>query len=247
VLSFVYGALVSDDEVTTKPPTARERARVALTADIKAAAHRQLAEVGAAALSLRAVAREVGMVSSAVYRYFPSRDALLTALIVDAFDAVGDAAEQEVARTTDRPFLHRWLAVTGAVRAWARAHPEDYALVYGSPVPGYEAPRDTADPAARVSLAALRLVQDGLDRGEIDPTPNVELPDVVRGDLSRLRDTAAPGVPDEVLARTLLAWTAMYGGISYELFGHLHTVVDDHDAFFEAQMRRLGLLLAGAT
>ena len=81
----------------TAAPTARARARAELTEEIKAVARRQLAEQGSAALSLRAVAREVGMVSSAVYRYFPSRDDLLTALIVDAYDAVGDAAEQALA------------------------------------------------------------------------------------------------------------------------------------------------------
>src|SRR5207248_3208991 len=73
--------------------TARDRARIELTDEIKAVARRHLAEHGSAALSLRAVAREVGMVSSAVYRYFPSRDELLTALIIDAYDAVGERAE----------------------------------------------------------------------------------------------------------------------------------------------------------
>jgi AcrR family transcriptional regulator len=236
---------VTETDAASKPRAARERARVELTAEIKAVAHRQLAEVGAAALSLRAVAREVGMVSSAVYRYFSSRDALLTALIVDAFDAVGEVAEQAEASSAGEPLVRRWLAVTGAIRGWAKAHPEDYALVYGSPVPGYEAPRDTADPAARVSLAAIRLVADGLARGEIDPTPALEVPAAVAEDLARLRDQVAPDVPDEVLSRMLLAWTAMYGAISYELFGHLHTVVEAYDAFFELQMRRLAAMLAG--
>ncbi|OWY63199.1 hypothetical protein B7486_54390 [cyanobacterium TDX16] len=226
-------------------PTARERARAELTHEIKAAAHRQLGEVGAAALSLRAVARDVGMVSSAVYRYFPSRDALLTALIIDAFDAVGAAAERAEETTAGEPFDARWLAVTGAVRRWAKAVPADYALVYGSPVPGYQAPRDTVDPAARVSLVALRVVADGLERGEVDATPSVPVSAPVAEDLARLRTLAAPGMPDEVLARALLGWMAVFGTLSFELFGHLHRGVDSYDDFFEHEMRRAAALVAG--
>ncbi len=219
-------------------------ARTELTRQIKEAARRQIGEVGASALSLRAVSRELGMVSSALYRYFPSRDALLTALIVDAFDAVGEAAEQAEADTPpSRSFDSRWVAVGTAVRAWAVTHPHDYALIYGSPVPGYAAPTDTVDPAARVSLVALRLVADGLGRDDIDPTPTLPMPRLVHDELTALRDGAAPGVPDEVLARTLLAWSAVLGAISYELFGHLHGIVADHDAYFTHQLRRTARLI----
>src|SRR3954464_5371109 len=106
------------------PTNARERVRAELTAEITDAARRQLADVGAAALSLRAVAREVGMVSSAVYRYFPSRDELLTRLIIDGYDALGAAAEG--ADLPSAPPLERWLSVCRAVRAWALAHPHEY-------------------------------------------------------------------------------------------------------------------------
>src|SRR5262245_49635169 len=98
----------------------RARQRAEHTEAIKATARRHLAEHGAAARSLRAVARDVGMVSSAVYRYFPSRDELLTALIVDAFDAVGEAAEAADASVRDRgDLLERWVRATTAIRAWA--------------------------------------------------------------------------------------------------------------------------------
>jgi AcrR family transcriptional regulator len=231
---------------TAKPRTARERARAELTGEIQAIARRQLAEVGAPALSLRAVARELGMVSSAVYRYFPSRDDLLTALIIESFDAVGAVAEQAY-EASSGGVVARWLALSGAIRRWAVANPQDYALVYGSPVPGYEAPRDTVPPAARVSLVGIRLVADGLERDEIDPTPTASVPRPVHADFARLRDLAAPGLPDEVLGRMLLAWTAMFGGVSYELFGHLHRVIEDYGAFFEHQMGRAGRLLLGTT
>jgi AcrR family transcriptional regulator len=224
----------------------RARLRAELTDQIKAEARRQLADQGAAALSLRAVAREVGMVSSAVYRYFPSRDELLTALIVDAFDAVGQAAEEADAAGDPDDVGGRFVAVARSVRAWAWDHPHEYALVYGSPVPGYAAPTDTVDPAARVSVVFLELLRHGVANGAVTVDDRIETTKVVRQDLGRLRSLAAEGVPDAVLSRGLLVWTQLFGSISYELFGHLHRVITDYDAFFELQVHRArDLLLHG--
>jgi len=94
-----------------------------------------------------------------------------------------------------------------------------------------------------VGLVALRLVADGLEAGEVDPTPTASIPRVVHTDLARLRELSAPGLPDEVLARALLAWSDMFGLIGYELFGHLHRVIEGYDAFFEHEMRRSGPVL----
>jgi AcrR family transcriptional regulator len=232
---------------TTTAPTARDRARAELTDEIKAVARRHVAEQGSATLSLRAVAREVGMVSSAVYRYFPSRDDLLTALIIDAYDAVGAAAEEALAAHRQRGAPARWLAVTQAIRAWALAHPHEYALIYGSPVPGYAAPQDTIDPASRVALALLQIVVDGVAAGEIDAGDEPSMPRGVRTDFAGLRAMAAPGVPDAVLSRTLLAWSALFGCISLEMFGHLHNVIHDYDAYFTIQMRRTAEFLMNGT
>jgi AcrR family transcriptional regulator len=222
----------------------RARVRAELTEEILTVARRHLAEQGAAALSLRAVARDVGMVSSAIYRYFASRDELLTALIVEAFDAVGEAAEQADAARPRDDLLGRWLAVARAVRGWAIANPQQYALVYGSPVPGYAAPQDTVDPAARVSLVLLGILVDGAAAGALEDE-RIETSRAVRADLARLR-AVAPGVPDGVLVRGLAAWTGLFGHVSYELFGHLHGVIDDYDGFFDLQMARTGAWLVGS-
>jgi AcrR family transcriptional regulator len=230
--------------VDAPPRTARDRARAELTEEIKAVARRHLAEDGAPALSLRAVAREVGMVSSAVYRYFPSRDDLLTALIVDAYNAVGQTAEAALAEARRKGVVGRWVHVTGAIRQWALANPHEYALIFGSPVPGYAAPQDTIDPASRVALVLLRIFVDGVASGEIDARDTTPAPRPLRGDFAALRAVAANGVPDEVLSRALLAWAQLFGGISLELFGHMHNVIHDYDAFFEVQMRRAGEFLA---
>src|SRR4051794_1206375 len=134
------------------PPTSRAENRVEQTRAILGRARAQLAEVGPAALSVRQIARDVGLVSSAVYRYFPSRDELLTALIVEAYDELGDAVEQADAGVRRRADLaRRFRAVADAIHDWARANPHEYALLYGSPVPGYVAPDATVSPAVRVS------------------------------------------------------------------------------------------------
>ena len=121
----------------------RERNRVELTAAILDSARDQLAGGGASALSLRAIARELGMASSAIYRYFPSRDALLTQLIIDAYNSLADhVSEHET--SVPRTRLHRrFRAIGRAVRSWALANEHEYALIYGTPVPGYQAPPDT--------------------------------------------------------------------------------------------------------
>jgi AcrR family transcriptional regulator len=207
-----------------------------LTARILEIARRHLAEQGAAALSLRAIARELQIASSAIYRYFPSRDELLTALIVEAYDAVGGAAEQALADVGE-DVTTRWLALAGAVRSWAIAHPHQYALVYGSPVPGYAAPTTTVDPAARVSLAFLGIVADGVADGGIQPGSAAPRSPAVHADLEALRELLGRPVPDRVLHRGFAVWTQLFGLVSFELFGHLHNVITDYDAFFACQQR----------
>ncbi|WP_083649183.1 TetR/AcrR family transcriptional regulator [Cellulosimicrobium sp. CUA-896] len=146
------------------PRTARALARETLTREILDAARARLASTGPAELSLRAVARDVGMVSSAVYRYFPSRDALLTALLVECYDELGAAVEQAEAAVVRDDVEGRWLAACRALRTWCVGRPGDFALLYGTPVPGYAAPRDTVEPATRVVRALVRVVADAAAR-----------------------------------------------------------------------------------
>jgi AcrR family transcriptional regulator len=210
--------------------TARERARAELTQAIKEEARRQLAEFGANGLSLRAVARELGMASSAVYRYFPSRDDLLTALIIEAYDALGAAAETASAGGPAADIRGRWRAACHAVRNWARAHPHEYALIYGSPVPGYQAPQATVASAIRVARVLGELMTDaGLGQGgELLP----ELPSELAAQVAIVADEISPGVPGPVVARGLIAFTQLFGMVSFELFGQFAGVLEPADAFF---------------
>jgi AcrR family transcriptional regulator len=227
------------------PPrrTARERVRAEITREITDVARAQLAADGAAALSLRAVARELGMVSSAVYRYFASRDELLTALIIDGYNALGAAVEQADAACARDDYPGRWRAATGAVRDWALAHPHEYALLYGSPVPGYQAPADTIAPAARSAAVFGRLVSQAQAAGVLRPPPAAPpLPPTLTGDLAQLRSDLMPGVPDEVVAAALTVWAAVFGIISFELFGQFNNVIADRDAYFGRALADLARL-----
>lgn len=210
---------------------ARERARIEVTAAIKDEARRRLAAEGAAKLSLRAVARELGMVSSALYRYFPSRDELLTALIIDAYDSVGAAAEQAAAASVEAgaPPRARWTAVCEAVRAWALAHPHEYALIYGSPVPGYSAPMDTVGPASRVANTFIGILRAAHAGHGLALPP---LPAALRPEAARMTAEFAEGLPPEVTAALVAAWAQLVGLVSAELFGQFNRVVEERDAFF---------------
>ncbi|WP_214370096.1 TetR/AcrR family transcriptional regulator [Pseudonocardia sp. H11422] len=222
------------------PANARARVRAQLTGEIAEVARRHLAAGGAAALSLRAVARELGMASSAVYRYFPSRDDLLTALIVEAYDALGEAAEQAEAAQPREDLRGRWRAACRAAREWALAHPHEYALVYGSPVPGYAAPDATIAPASRVGTLLSRVLADGLATGQVDPTTGPAGADTVLapGLLESLGLTSGD-LDSSLGARAVFAWSSLFGAISFELFGHTHNVVTDHAAFFDHTIDRL--------
>jgi AcrR family transcriptional regulator len=223
------------------PLTARERVRAELTAEIADAARRQLASVGAAALSLRAVARELGMASSALYRYFPSRDDLLTRLIIDAYDDLGAAGE--AADAPSKPPEERWLAVCRAVRAWARAHPHEYALLYGSPVPGYEAPPDTVPAASRVGVVLGRILGEAARSGALPQATGERDPALISDEAVAVLGGEHPALDDRVRIRALLAWSAIYGTISFELFGHFVGSVEDADRYFDRAMSELAGLL----
>ncbi|MEU8238019.1 TetR/AcrR family transcriptional regulator [Actinoplanes missouriensis] len=211
----------------------RARVRAEMTEEIKTVARRHLATDGAN-LSLRAVARDLQMASSAVYRYFASRDELLTALIIDAYNEVGDAAERAMGAATTP--LDKWLAACHAVRDWALANPHQWALIYGSPVPGYQAPQDTVGPATRVLLLL------GVTLGEAYQNGLVEDREPLTGGFARELEPIAssfmPGLPPRVVADTIAAFFQLCGAVSAELFGQLNKSVDnDRRGFFEYQMR----------
>ncbi|MFJ8185480.1 TetR/AcrR family transcriptional regulator [Streptomyces sp. NPDC096105] len=215
--------------MTSTAHGARARARTEITAAIKEEARRRLAGQGAAELSLRAVARTLGMASSAIYRYFPSRDDLLTALIVDAYDSLGEAAETAAEASADAAPGERWTAVCEAVRGWALAHPHEYALIYGSPVPGYAAPATTVPAASRVGFALIGVVRDAHRAGELDVRA---LPADLEAEAARMVSDFVPGLPPAAAPACVAVWAQLLGLIGFEVFGQFTGVVEERDAFF---------------
>jgi AcrR family transcriptional regulator len=202
-------------------PTPRQRAHAQTLDDITRIGRRHLATEGAAALSVRAVARDLGVVSSAIYRYVRSRDDLLTLLVVDGYDELGDAvdaAEQQVPRQDVRG---RFLAIGHAVRTWALAEPATYALLFGSPVPGYQAPAErTTGPGTRVITALVRLWEEAYAAGVAtapEQTPRVSR--ALKADVKRIKAEFGLTTPDELVLRGVLTWAALFGCVSFEVFG----------------------------
>jgi AcrR family transcriptional regulator len=221
----------------------RARLRAEMSEEIKAAARRQL-EAGGANLSLRAVAREMELVPSALYRYFASRDDLLTALIIDAYNGLGDAAEAGDAAVADRADLRgRWLGICHGVRNWALANRAEYALIFGSPVPGYTAPPDTLPAATRTPQALLQILIDGVRDGVLPETGSIGLPDDVRADFTRIRQDHLPDLPEPLLALGFLGRTHLFGAVSFEVFGQFPEVIEARDTYFDFQMRQVAGLI----
>lgn len=233
-----------DGEHMTVARTARERARQEITAEILTAARLRLQQAGPGELSLRAVARDVGMVSSAVYRYFPSRDELLTALLITAYDELGAAAEAADDAVADREdHLARWVATCRAARRWSVTHPHDYALLYGSPVHGYAAPQDTVGPATRVIVRLVQIIVDAHAGAAVPPAAPAGAGDpstIVAGALAFISERGISGEhAPEIVVRTLMAWSTLFGTLSFELWGHLVGSVSDFDDYFDHVVLRL--------
>ena len=219
-----------------------------MTTEIKEAARRQLATEGAN-LSLRAIAREMGMVSSALYRYFASRDDLLTALIIDAYNGIGDAGDHADASVEDRSdLLGRWLAVAHAWRDWALAAPAEYALIHGSPVPGYAAPQDTIAPATRRFLVVAGILRDGVAAGRLanpvaSPLPSPPLPAALAGELAQVAVFVGLEPDPGLAALGLMTITQLFGALNFEMFGQLNNSIDERRAWYDHQARTMASLV----
>ena len=217
----------------------RQDSREQLEEKIVDLGRRQLVDQGAAGLSLRAIARDLGMVSSAVYRYVSSRDELLTLLLVDAYADLADTVDR--ARDSQAEL---WsddvIAIAHAVRRWAVAHPARWALLYGSPVPGYHAPAErTVAVGTRVVGAFLDAVAAGIATGDIRLTNEVAS-QTLSADFDRIREEFGFPGDDQVVAKCFLMWAGVVGAISLEVFGQYGAdTLTDPEAVFDGQLQLL--------
>lgn len=211
----------------------REETRERNTTRILEVARREIARHGGGGLSMRAVAREVGMVSSAVYRYFPTREALLTAMIVESYGSL-DAALAAVPHHADP--ARRWRALSRAFRDWGLAAPHEFQLIYGTPIPGYVAPPETVPAAAAVAGHFLDVGARRAVPAYASPRLRSQLATVVAG--SDLDPSGAAGVIAEL--------AALVGVVLLELGGHLVGTADPADQLYAALLdRQVATLLPG--
>lgn len=212
----------------------RQESRDRIERRIVELGRRALATEGAGGLSLRAIARELGMVSSAVYRYVRNRDELLTLLLVDAYTDLADSVE--AARGATQSWDQQLAAMAGAARRWARADPASWALLYGSPVPGYHAPQEkTVGPGTRVVGMLFATVSAGVAAGEV-PDPPGAVAQALTADLAALRAEYDLPAGDIVAAKSLVVWSTLIGAISLEVFGQYGAdTFGDPAAVFDTQ------------
>ena len=203
---------------------------------IKETAWRQIAESGAPALSLRAIARELNITAPAIYNYFPDRDALVTALIIDAYISFGDwqlDARDSVSSGDPRDKLE---AIGLAYRNWAHTYPQRYQLIFGTPIPGYKPPVEKVFPSSARSISALFSVVEELRAAgrlvtEVIPTVS----DQYRAYYEQWRAYAGDVHPLSLFV-AMIIWSRVHGVVSLEIQGNLPPFGKKGDALYRFEL-----------
>ncbi|OGO35548.1 MAG: hypothetical protein A2W35_21560 [Chloroflexi bacterium RBG_16_57_11] len=229
----------------------RERLRENTIEEIKSTARGQMAESGTNALSLHAIARAMGISTPGLYRYFASRDDLVTALIADAFNDLADALEAAALEIPQQAYYERMMRTVLVYREWALAHPVDFTLIYGNPIPGYHAPVEVTTPAAQRGFAViLRILVEADQAGALKPgaeyrqlppelRPEFPVPEIPAPEFPAIDGQPNPAVPKAVLYLGLVGWTRIHGMLMLELFNHIQPMMKDTTAFYQYEMKNL--------
>jgi AcrR family transcriptional regulator len=212
-------------------PTVRQRYRAQVRGEIKAIALRQLAESGPAGISVNAIARELGVSGPALYRYFASRDALLTELVIDAYDELAGALRSAVAAARERGARQRFEALAHAFRAWAVAQPDRYRLLYGPPLPGYDA---HAERLIAAGQASMNLLVDILR--DADEPAATHLPEPLWAQLSTWAHGRSIDIDATMALRAVLIWSRLHGFVSLEVGGNFRGMGIGAEALFEIEV-----------
>jgi len=199
------------------PRPRREERHPDLQTAIKETAWNQIAELGAAALNLRAIARDLGITAPSIYNYFPNRDALITALIVDAFASLAEDQAAAIAAIPEQEHAQRLLALGINYREWAMAKPERYQLIFGTPLAGYVAPLNITQPVAGRSLAVLmNVLMAAHTAGKLRPEVGRALSPEIQAmyaEWQQQRGAAA----EQVQFLALSIWAHVHGLVSVEI------------------------------
>jgi AcrR family transcriptional regulator len=225
-------------------PAEQHESQDASVQRMKAEGIRRLANRQFVDLDPRAVARGIGLDHAPLQQLFPDEEALLTALILDAYHGMGESAEQAAAAAAaaGADLLGRWVAVWRGVRYWALTHPEEYVLIWGRPVPGYSAPPETMAAGARTVVTLVGLLREAQKAGELtgDSPGERPLSEGMRRNAEGLAAGLLEGLPLSVVARMLVVWTQLHGMVGFEVNGHIAGVAADPAAFFDHAAEAMG-------
>jgi AcrR family transcriptional regulator len=206
---------------------------------IKEVAWKQIAEYGAPALSLRAIARQLKITAPAIYNYFPDRDALVTALIVDAFTSFGDWQLEARDSVPEEELAGRMKAIGLAYRDWAHAFPQRYQLIFGTPIPGYEGPMEKIFPSSARSLSALVSVVEGLrvaGKLNVDSFPKVKSEYKISFEQWKIDGGNADLLS---LSVAMIIWARVHGIVSLEIQGNLPPFGPKGDALYRYELQSI--------
>jgi AcrR family transcriptional regulator len=217
-----------------QPAPMRERYRAQVRHEVKQAALHQLAESGAAGLSVSAIGKQLGVSGPALYRYFASRDELLTELVIDAYDDLADALSAAAGGAPSQQPRARFEALVRAYRSWALAQPHRYRLLFGPPLPGYDAHAQRLVDASQAAMNLLLEILPELgDHTAAPPGPPLE------SQLSAWAQPLRPGIDPATALRAVLVWSRLHGFVSLEIAGNFASMGIDPDQVFEMQLATL--------
>jgi AcrR family transcriptional regulator len=221
--------------------TRRERLRETTFAEIKSVARQQMAEQGTASISLRAIASQMGMAAPSLYNYFKSRDDLITALLIEAFNSLADVLEAASLAITTKTGGEKLFAAYLAYRDWALRNSTDFSLITGSPIPGYHAPENITTPAAKRIMSLFQeLWQEACSHNQFTiPAEYAEIPDGLRQQLEAWEELEGNDLPPAVLHLLLTSWAKAQGMVSLELYGQLRYTLKDPFEFYQFEIRSL--------
>lgn len=228
------------------PTARRERLRAETTAEIKEVALALMASGGPDAITLRAIAREMGMTANAIYGYFATRDDLVTALILDVYTALADAVDRAWESTSAEDPATRIRVWAEAFRGWALANPQGFRLIYGDPVPGYQAPDGGAAPdaARRVCIGLAALAAAAWPHAEhLHADSEFQWSDFDADLLDKLRPVF-PDLPPAGVALALRIWGHLHGLVTLEIYDHLGKQTISPDKLFQEELTQLLRVLA---
>ena len=218
-----------------QPVSRRARYRAETHEEAKAIALRQLAEGGIGAVSLNAIGKEMGVTGPALYRYFASRDSLLSSLIMDGYRDLATVVEGTAQKNQQQSPRQCLRALADAVRLWALAQPHRYLLLYGTPVPGYVAPDETVAIASRILLPFLNALS-ALPLTGAAPNSRVSMLEAQLATWAQMRNLPASGY---VLRYGLIWWARLQGLISLEIEGHFSLMGFDPALLYETEVEAL--------